>query len=86
MVQDICYALIPLAIHWSNDSAKVELVINLKYKAHFMATVRVAADMHLIGVEVAMPRIDWIGVQSGDQKKSTNHQSSQRHRKDQSNY
>ena len=69
-----------------NDSAKFELVINFKYKAHLMATVRVAADMHLIGAEVAMPRIDWVGVQRGDQKKSTNRQSSQRRRKDQSNY
>ncbi len=69
-----------------NDSAKVELVINFKHKAHFMATVRVAADIHLIGAEVAMPRIDWVGVQRGDQKKSINRQSSQRRRKDQSNY
>jgi hypothetical protein len=52
-----------------NDSAKVEWVINFKYKAHFMATVRVAADLHLIGAEVAMSRIDWVGEQRGDQKK-----------------
>ena len=32
-----------------------------------------------------MPRIDWVDVQRGDQKKSTNRRSSQRRRKDQSN-
>ncbi len=57
-----------------------------KYKAHFILTVKVAADMHLIGeAEVAMPRIVWVGVQRGNQKKSTNRQNSQRRSKDQSN-
>ena len=63
MVQDICYTLILLAVHCSKRQRESWVVDKFvfKYKAYFTATVRVSADMHLIGgAEVAMPRIVWL--------------------------
>ena len=60
MVQD---TLIPLAVHCSKRQRKswVGDKFVFKYKAYFTATVRVAADMHLIGgAEVAMSRKVWL--------------------------
>ena len=52
MVQDICYTLIPLEVHWS----KVESVINFFLaQSSLHGNGGVAADVHLIGAEVAMP-------------------------------
>ena len=87
MVQDICYALIPLAVHWSKRQRESWVGDKFVLSTKLISWQRWGSQQICIwlGAEVAMPRIDWVDVQRGDQKKSTNRRSSQRLRKDQSN-
>ena len=63
MVQDICYKLIPLAVHCSKRQREswVGDKFVFKYKAYFTATVRSQLTcIWLVGQQVAMPRIVWL--------------------------